>query len=723
MALLLLLAATPALSQIRSDQALAPVVLGAGPTSQESARVASDGTNFFVVWRARTASNTVVLGGGRVSPAGELLDQPSILFASGNASAFGNPDVVFVGGNFLVVYQAGTSVITRRFARDGRPVDAEPVVIDNTAMTAWLATNGKNVLLPTATNRFRLLAPDGTPLGAEHGIPDLGFNWYAAGSDGNRYLIAYPNERVLFLLTGAGDLLVKKAISLQGYDVARFLTIASNGSSFLLMSDNHVMTVDADGNSGVSRYLPYQSGGPMTATWSGSEYTLVFQTALFPGFDDVPPTGYAIDGLRVDAAGVPLDSVRITRLPGDRPTAAFASASNGRDTIVITGDSDLNSENWHTTAAIFKSLPQIDAEPANRRHVAIASSAKEQAGGSIASNGTLSLVTWRESSGVDQAIVRAAFVSADGQLGTPIDIGEASWQTATATASNGRDFFVVYADPDNRLVARRVTLEGTVDSTPIVITGSPFGEGFASLTDGLAAGWSGRTYVVVTALSLAIWRITPDGTVLDPQLAEFGLGGDTASVSCAASGCSITWHTPQFDLFADTDAAGILVGLEFLTYDAKVTPALSLPASNGQSVFVYSRGLSMFAGRITAAGVVIDTPKVNGGVVIMKSETDFPLQPVAVVHDGLYFVELDTSTTGRLYWTRIEPEPTPHVTSLVNMHQSVTLPVTLSASARNTYFLYSRGDDDSNLMASRLFLRTIDSPDQPPDSPRRRSAR
>ncbi len=719
---MLLLAATPALSQIRSDQALAPVVLGAGPTRQESARVASDGTNFFVVWRARTASNTVVLGGGRVSPAGELLDQPSILFASGNASAFGDPDVVFVGGNFLVVYQAGTSVVTRRFGRDGRPVDAEPVVIDNTAMTAWLATNGQNVFLPTAANRFRLLAPDGTPIGAEHGIPDLGFNWYAAGSNGNRYLIAYPNEGLLFLLTGTGDFLVKKGISLEDDRGARFLTVASNGSSFLLMSDNAVMTVDADGNPGVQRSLPYQSHGPITATWSGSEYTLVFQTALFPGFDDVPPTGYAIDGLRVDAAGVPLDSVSITVLPGDRPTAAFASASNGRDTIIITGDSDLNSENWHTTAAIFKSLPQIDAEPANRRHVAIASSAKEQAGGSIASNGTLSLVTWRESSGVDQAIVRGAFISADGQLGSPVDLGEASWQTATATASNGRDFFVVYADPGNRLVGRRVTLEGMVDSTPIVITGSPFGQGFASLTDGLAAGWSGRTYVVVTARSMAIWRITPEGTLLDSQLAEFGLGGDTAAVSCASSGCSITWHCPQFDLFADTDSAGTVIGLEFLTFDAKVTPALSLPASDDQSVFVYSRGQSMFAGRITAAGVVIDTPKVNGGVVIMKSETAFPLQPVAVVHDGLYFVELDTDTTGRLYWTRIEPEPTPHVTSLVNLHQSVTLPLTLTASARNTYFLYSAGEDDAKVMAPRLFLRTLASPGSQPAPVRRHAA-
>src|ERR1019366_5025248 len=119
-ALALILIAAPAFGQIRGDQPVSPVVLGAAPARQESARVASDGTNFFAVWRTRTALDAVVIGGGRLSPAGELLDRPSILIASGTAATLGYPDVVFVGGNFLVVYQSGTSVLTRAFSRDGR---------------------------------------------------------------------------------------------------------------------------------------------------------------------------------------------------------------------------------------------------------------------------------------------------------------------------------------------------------------------------------------------------------------------------------------------------------------------------------------------------------------------------------------------------------------------------------------------------------------------------
>jgi hypothetical protein len=131
----------------------------------------------------------------------------------------------------------------------------------------------------------------------------------------------------------------------------------------------------------------------------------------------------------------------------------------------------------------------------------------------------------------------------------------------------------------------------------------------------------------------------------------------------------------------------------------------------------------MYAGRITAGGVVLDTPAVNGGRRVMTSETSFALQPVAVVYSGLYFVEPDNYTSGRLYWTRIVPEPIPQVTSLVNLHQSVRLPVTLTASARNTYLLYSQGADDEKLMAPRLFLRTLASPDPQPTPIRKHAAR
>jgi hypothetical protein len=740
-AVLLLATALPALSQIRSDQALAPVVFGAAPPKQYSARVASDGTNFFAVWRSRTASDTVMIGASRLTPSGELLDRPSIFLASGTEFTSGYADVVFVGGNFLVVYESGKSVFTRRFSRDGHAVDAQPVVISNSAMSAGLATNGKTVFLSTGTNRFRMLAPDGTPLGAERLVPNAGSGPPSIASNGDRYLIAYPQDAygslksVLVLLTGGGDYIAAQTLSVGAVGYRGAITTVSNGASYLVTMAGRgpvfCIAVDADGQPGAVRTLDNQTGLNPIATWSGSEYTVIWQRTLYAG----PPPAIVNDiaGARVNAAGLPLDATPLTVAPAqnDRYVGAFASAWNGRDTIIITGDTDASSRDWHTTAAIFTSLAQIDSEPANRRHAAIASSAIEQASGSIASNGTVSLVSWRERSSLDQAVVRAAFVAADGQIGDAIDLGESDRLTATATASNGRDFIVAYVDTSYRLVARRVTLEGVVDSTPLLLTDYGF------VVQALAIGWSGQAYVIATTGErvVMIMGVSSDGAVIGArQVIDTLAPADTPAVSCGINGCGVTWHwaTPfcgfpvcyyaENDLFTRTDASGNAVSRVSLTDSSAVTPALSFPIADGKSLFVYSSGTSMFAGRITAAGVVLDTPAVNGGRRVMTSETSLALQPVSVVKSGLYFVEPDDYTKGRLYWSRIDPEPTPRVAALVNLHQTVTLPVTLTASARNTYLVYTRGDDDAQLMAPRLFLRTLASPDPQPSPVRKHAA-
>ena len=240
--------------------------------------------------------------------------------------------------------------------------------------------------------------------------------------------------------------------------------------------------------------------------------------------------------------------------------------------------------------------------------------------------------------------------------------------------------------------------------------------------------------VTTGTTAVTVSGITPEGVVtVSRQVIGTTDPADTPAVSCAAESCSVTWHSAsplclfptcpysENNVLAHTDAAGFLRSQVFLTDSPGVTPARSFPAGDGKSVFIYSKATNMFAGRITAEGLVLDAPAVNGGRRIMTSETSFALQPVATVYSGLYFVEPGDSTTGRLYWTGIQPEPAPHVTSLVNLHQSVAFPLALTASARNTYFLYSRGDDDETLMASRLFLRTLASPD-PQTSPARRRA-
>jgi hypothetical protein len=755
-ALLLLLAAMPALGQIRSDQAVAPPVFGPSSAYQNSVRVASDGTNFFAVWRTSTISDPAVIGGGLLSPAGQVLTQPSNVIAFGTRATLGTADVVFVGGNFLVVYWTGTSVFARRYSReDGRPIDAQPVVITNSSMVG-LATNGKNVFLATPGNRFRLLAADGTPLGPERDIPNAGSGALAIASNGDRYLVAYasagaslPLSGRIVVLDGNGTFLATKEFTLP-YPALFPVSVAaaSDGHSFLLQLSTRrtltnslgpytepgpavCMSVDELGTPAAPSILDDQYTEAPVVTWSGHDYVAVWtRTGFYTNARDVLAK-------RVSAAGLPLDAapVAIASLAGTN-VSAFAGASNLRDTIVITGAYTLRA-----TAAIFRSLPQIDQEPASRRNASIAVSATEQTNGSIASNGTLSLVTWLERSH-DQAVVRAALVAANGEVGPPMDLGPANLYTKTAAASNGRDFLVAYFDAGFQLVARRVTLEGAHDSVPILLASTAYGS-----SDDLAIGWSGQAYVVMAGYEqkLTISGITPDGLVAVPQQVIASNSNDfpqMPAVRCSATGCTATWHRIRLTLFPDftidnennllvfTTPAGTVVSQVPITDRVGDSAVLSSPTADGRSVFVYSDDKGMFAGRITAGGVVLDAPALNGGVRIMTSETSFALQPVAFVNGGLYFVEPNKTTEGRLYWTRVEPEPSPHVRTIVNLHQSVPIPrnytmspdLTLTASARNTYFLYSGGENDEHLMAPRLFLRTLASPDPQTSTVRRHAA-
>lgn len=355
----------------------------------------------------------------------------------------------------------------------------------------------------------------------------------------------------------------------------------------------------------------------------------------------------------------------------------------------------------------------------------------EQAGGSIATNGTLSLVAWRETSASGQSVARAAFVAADGELSAPIDLGGAAPQSNTALASNGRDFLVSYVDSRYRLVARRVTLEGLGEQTPILISDY----GFAK--DHLAIGWSGQVYIVMTAGETAVTfsTVTAAGTMTRLQGVATHDPADAPAVSCGGAGCSATWHTLTAwngaSLFVPTennnlaliDATGSVVSQVVLTDLVNVTPIVSIPAE-GRSLFVYSYGQKIYAGRITAGGLVLDPPALNGGVSIMKvRSTAFSPQSVAVVRgSGLYLIDRTSNDSGHLYWSRIDSEPSPHVPFIFDMHEDVTLPLPLTASARNTYFIYSSGAGDATLPAHRLYLRTLETPDPKYSPEKRRSA-
>src|SRR5258707_6113998 len=112
-----------------------------------------------------------------------------------------------------------------------------------------------------------------------------------------------------------------------------------------------------------------------------------------------------------------------------------------------------------------------------------------------------------------------------------------------------------------------------------------------------------------------------------------------------------------------TDATGTVLSQVVLTDSPGVTPAVSFADKDGRSVFIYATGKTLFAGRITAGGTILDPPAVNGGFGVISTLAPFSPMPIATVRGGLYWVDRSSYTQGRLFWSRIDPEPRPHVSA------------------------------------------------------------
>ena len=286
-------------------------VVGPAPHGRGPAAMATDGTDFFVVWSDQRAETRDSLVGTRVTRSGQVLDPLGIRLTMLNIGVQ-HVNVVWDGGAYLVTWTSGwadANVYAARVDRDGRIV-MEPRVIAAEAMAMsgrYSASNGNVTVVaylsldPDAgSNRVVVLDRDGNTLHHETiiGTAQPYMSGLSVAATGSRFVVvwsAFLNDQIqtatvqAVALNAAGHL--EKGPTPIGTGDGPM--IATDGSRFLVVSQHWTepkwqllaRTVDAS----LTEITPVQTltnGYSIDAPsllWRGNRYEIVAGRHENPG--------------------------------------------------------------------------------------------------------------------------------------------------------------------------------------------------------------------------------------------------------------------------------------------------------------------------------------------------------------------------------------------------------------------------------------------------------
>jgi hypothetical protein len=467
-------------------------------TVDDSIKVASDGTNFVVIWKTSmthalvhtlptpppptTTTNTYLIA--RVDAFGQLVDPAGAVIGTvGASSGFG---VSYGSGRYAVATlerQFGTAATLRRFVIDAATLQAEALPsIDAGGFEASVTWNGFDFVaywMDYDYNRFALMSVIGT-------------RQPVALFSGN-YLGIYP-----ILVTNGSKFLATWT------DRSRMPAGSTYGG------DLFGAFLDQSGSAPSARFLigysPRPQSQPVIAT-SGADSLVVWREQTNDsGIGKLLGTRVRADGTVLDTPPINLDS----DLPvsGDKPAVGFTGAAyfvawqsasgtirgrrveqNGQLGSAIDfggGSGPAVTSNGSITLLAFSRYPKIVATriDGNDRILDDPPLVVDRAGrnASVASNGTDFLVVWTEGSDYfpgpppigqpnNLLDVFGARVSHSGAVdAAPIAIATGPKdQGSGVVVSDGRDYLVLYYVPgtnyDNQLAAKRVLAEGVLAGT------------------------------------------------------------------------------------------------------------------------------------------------------------------------------------------------------------------------------------------------------------------
>lgn len=443
--------------------------------------IAYDGVNFMAVWMDYAHARIV---GSRIAPDGSILDQPP--FSISTSVSQDQPDIVFDGTNYFVVWAVAPNIYGARVAPDGTVLDPDGIIISNTGSYNVAVACGAGV-----------------------------------------YLVAWnstvgQHDALAAIVDTGGTLLCDFALADDAQTSESWPNVSFNGSNFLAV---WYVTNIYTGDYGIraSRILPdgtnldpggipvsNQSGDMWPVIdWDGANWFVVWSQSIGGGFH----------GAWITPAGTPFGTFNIPGSYGMTfPEMVYGDSIHWVEAI------DIVNPNIYATRIDF------DGNVLNDPWMAVDTSAGWQAYGGNAYGDSTFIAVWEDQVTYDIYARRYAPTGASKdstRFVVNIFDSVTNTQYGPNVAFDGANYLAVYADSrnpaDDDILGSRITTSGTLlDPEGFQISSRApgyLGEPKIAFGDSL--------YLVVWGTGTDIWgaRILPDGTVIDPGGFQITTGG------------------------------------------------------------------------------------------------------------------------------------------------------------------------------------------------------
>lgn len=687
---------------ISAEFDLSEPVTTAAPSAQFAPAIASDGTNYLVVWHDNRNGPNLDLYATRVATNGAVLDPSGFAITTATNDQW-QPVVSFNGTNYLVAWQDARSGAQDIYATRVSPAG---VIFETNGLAVVTTANDQR--LPAAASLggdFLVVWQDGRNGAANQDV-------YGARIRGDGHLV-HTNG---FVVSSANNSQAAPAVGVVGTNyVAAWhdfrsgvsldvyaARITRNGAvldanAFVVSAVAHdqwnvaITGIAAtgliawqDGRNGTDEDLfgarINESGGVLdpngiglsqqpgeqrapTIGVLGADYFVAWQDSRAGGGFDVYGTRVTSAGAVGSASGTLLsDAANDQRFPvmamaGEQAFVVWEDIRNGANTDIFGSRIDLTG---------------LPLDTANRLVSTVANSQETPA---VASNGSLHLAVWRDFRTDPLGDIYGARIAADGTVLDPAGLvicNASNLQLAPRVAASGGDFLVAWQDFRNGIhddiLGARVTGGGTVLDPQGLLISTALGAqrlpDVAGTTNGYLVVWQDRR----SGSSDDIFgtRVGTDGLIQDASgLAICVTLGDQQAPTTAGLNDRffVAWEDLRGGLSNRVFGTGVQANgtigtangfaLSSVTGD-QLAPRVG--ASTNQFLAVWQgatngAGFDVFGTRITAAGVVLETNSLSISTAIGDQT-----RPVVASKGGDFMVVWeDQRAAGRtnLFATRI----------------------------------------------------------------------